>query len=121
MLLRRYLTGLARVEPVLIRKKFPEMAGCTRGSHRVPRLSAFQCDLSADDDSGGDVKAVRGHNGSRYGGYAVNTYAHIQQALVELGRKFEEGFYAPNGGPSPQAVPATGEPIISMTALLELT
>ena len=51
----------------------------------------------------------------------VNTYAHIQQSSrVELGRKFEEGFYAKQENPSPQAVPAAGEPTISMTALLEL-
>ena len=46
---------------------------------------------------------------------------HIQQSSrVELGRKFEEGFYAKSESPSPQAVPAAGEPTISMTALLEL-
>ena len=51
----------------------------------------------------------------------VNTYAHIQQSSrVELGKKFEEGFYAKSESPSPQAVPAAGEPTISMTALLEL-
>ena len=51
----------------------------------------------------------------------VNTYAHIQQSSrVELGKKFEEGFYAKQESPSPQAVPAAGEPTISMTALLEL-
>ena len=32
----------------------------------------------------------------------------------------EEGFYAKSESPSPQAVPAAGEPTISMTALLEL-
>ena len=47
--------------------------------------------------------------------------AHIQQSSrVELGKKFENGFYAKPAPPSPQAVPATGEPTISMTALLEL-
>ena len=51
----------------------------------------------------------------------VNTYAHIQQSSrVELGKKFESGFYAKPEAPSPQAVPAAGEPTISMTALLEL-
>ena len=51
----------------------------------------------------------------------VNTYAHIQQSSrVELGKKFESGFYAKLDTPSPQTVPATGEPTISMTALLEL-
>ena len=34
--------------------------------------------------------------------------------------KFESGFYAKPEAPSPQAVPAAGEPTISMTALLEL-
>ena len=47
--------------------------------------------------------------------------AHIQQSSrVELGKKFESGFYAKPDTPSPQAVPAAGEPTISMTALLEL-
>ena len=51
----------------------------------------------------------------------VNTYAHIQQSSrVELGKRFESGFYAKPDTPSPQAVPAAGEPTISMTALLEL-
>ena len=51
----------------------------------------------------------------------VNTYAHIQQSSrVEPGKKFESGFYAKPDAPSPQAVPAAGEPTISMTALLEL-
>ena len=37
----------------------------------------------------------------------MNTYAHIQQSSrVELGRKFEEGFYAKQESPSPQAAPA---------------
>ena len=39
---------------------------------------------------------------------------------VEWGKKFESGFYAKPDTPSPQAVPAAGEPTISMTALLEL-
>ena len=43
-----------------------------------------------------------------------------QSSRVELGRKFEEGFYAKSESPSPQAVPTAGEPTISMTALLEL-
>ena len=48
----------------------------------------------------------------------MNTYAHIQQSSrVELGKKFESGFYAKPDTPSPQAVPAAGEPTISMTAL----
>ena len=51
----------------------------------------------------------------------VSCAAHIQQSSrVELGKKFESGFYAKPDTSSPQAVPATGEPTISMTALLEL-
>ena len=38
---------------------------------------------------------------------------HIQQSSrVELGKKFESGFYAKPDTPSPQAVPAAGEPTI---------
>lgn len=37
---------------------------------------------------------------------------------MELGKKFESGFYAKPDTLSPQAVPAAGEPTISMTALL---
>ena len=71
--------------------------------------------------SGGDVKAVQGTTGHATADILVNTYAHIQQSSrVELGRKFEEGFYAKQESPSPQAVLAAGEPTISMTALLEL-
>ena len=71
--------------------------------------------------SGGDVKAVQGTTGHATADMLVNTYAHIQQSSrVELGRKFEEGFYAKSESPSLQAVPAAGEPTISMTALLEL-
>ena len=71
--------------------------------------------------SGGNVKAVQGTTGHATADMLVNTYAHIQQSSrVELGRKFEEGFYAKQESPSPQAVPAAGEPTISMTALLEL-
>ena len=71
--------------------------------------------------SGGDVKAVQGTTGHATADMLVNTYAHIQQSSrVELGKKFEEGFYAKQETPSPQAVPTEGEPTISMTALLEL-
>ena len=70
--------------------------------------------------SGGDVKAVQGTTGHASADMLVNTYAHIQQSSrVELGKKFEEGFYVKQESPSPQAVPAAGEPTISMTALLE--
>ena len=68
--------------------------------------------------SGGDVKAVQGTTGHATADMLVNTYAHIQQpSRVELGRKFEKGFYAKSESPSPHAA---GEPTISMTALLEL-
>ena len=71
--------------------------------------------------SGGDIKAVQGTTGHASADMLVNTYAHIQQSSrVELGKKFESGFYAKPEAPSPQAVPAAGEPTISMTALLEL-
>ena len=71
--------------------------------------------------SDGDFKSVQGTTGHATADMLVNTYAHIQQSSrVELGRKFEEGFYAKPDTPSPQAVPAAGEPTISMTALLEL-
>ena len=69
----------------------------------------------------GDIKAVQGTTGHASADMLVNTYAHIQQSSrVELGRKFEEGFYAKSESPSPQAVPVAGEPTISMTTLLEL-
>ena len=68
-----------------------------------------------------DIKAVQGTTGHASADMLVNTYAHIQQSSrVELGKKFESGFYAKPDTPSPQAVPAAGEPTISMTALLEL-
>jgi hypothetical protein len=71
--------------------------------------------------SGGDVKAVQGTTGHATADMLVNTYAHIQQSSrVELGKKFEEGFYVKQESPSPQAVPAADESTISMTALLEL-
>ena len=43
-----------------------------------------------------------------------------QSSRVELGKKFESCFYVKPDTSSPQAVPAAGEPTISMTALLEL-
>ena len=71
--------------------------------------------------SGGDIKAVQGTTGHASADMLVNTYAHIQQSSrVELGKKFESSFYAKPDTTSPQAVPAAGEPTISMTALLEL-
>ena len=50
-MLFRLPNGLA-VEPVLIRKKVPQVAGCpTPEFPRIvfSRFAAFQCDLSADD------------------------------------------------------------------------
>ena len=71
--------------------------------------------------SGGDVKAVQGTTGHATADMLANTYARIQQSSrVELGRTFEEGFYAKQESPSPQVVPTKSEPTISMTALLEL-
>ena len=52
--------------------------------------------------SGGDVKAVQGTTGHATADMLVNTYAHIQQSSrVELGKKFEEGFYAKQESPQP--------------------
>lgn len=113
--------GLA-VEPVLIRKKFLKWQDAHPEFPRIVfhglRHSSATYQLMI---SGGDVKAVQGTTGHATADMLVNTYAHIQQSSrVELGRKFEEGFYAKSESPSPQAVPAEGEPTISMTALLEL-
>ena len=71
--------------------------------------------------SGGDVKAVQGTTGHASADMLVNTYAHIQQSSrKELGRKFEENFYAKPESSSPQTTPAESEPTISMSALLDL-
>ena len=77
--------------------------------------------LSADD-LWRRCEGRSGHHRTRYGGYAgEHLCAHIQKSSrVELGKKFEEGFYAKRESPSPQAVPAADEPTISTTALLEL-
>ena len=69
----------------------------------------------------GDVKAVQGTTGHASADMLVNTYAHIQQSSrKELGRKFEESFYAKPKSSSPQTTPAESEPTISMSALLDL-
>ena len=120
-MLFRLPNGLA-VEPVLIRKKFLKWQDAHPEFPRIVfhglRHSSATYQLMI---SGGDVKAVQGTAGHATADMLVNTYAHIQQSSrVELGRKFEEGFYAKQESPSPQAVPAAGEPTISMTALLEL-
>ena len=120
-MLFRLPNGLA-VEPVLIRKKFLKWQDAHPEFPRIVfhglRHSSATYQLMI---SGGDVKAVQGTTGHATADMLVNTYAHIQQSSrVELGRKFEEGFYAKQESPSPQAVPAEGEPTISMSALLEL-
>ena len=121
-MLFRLPNGLA-VEPVLIRKKFLKWQDAHPEFPRIVfhglRHSSATYQLMI---SGGDVKAVQGTTGHATADMLVNTYAHIQQSSrVELGRKFEEGFYAAKQeNPGPQAVPAVGEPTISMTALLEL-
>ena len=52
--------------------------------------------------SGGDIKAVQGTTGHASADMLVNTYAHIQQSSrVELGKKFESGFYAKPDTSSP--------------------
>ena len=97
---------------------FPAMQSCSLHPLDGLRHSSATYQLMI---SGGDVKAVQSTTGHATADMLVNTYAHIQQSSrVELGRKFEEGFYAKQESPSPQAVPAAGEPTISMTALLEL-
>ena len=120
-MLFRLPNGLA-VEPVLIRKKFLKWQDAHPEFPRIVfhglRHSSATYQLMI---SGGDVKAVQGTTGHASADMLVNTYAHIQQSSrVELGKKFEEGFYAKSESPNPQAVPAEGEPTISMTALLEL-
>ena len=120
-MLFRLPNGLA-IEPVLIRKKFLKWQDAHPEFPRIVfhglRHSSATYQLMI---SGGDVKAVQGTTGHATADMLVNTYAHIQQSSrVELGRKFEEGFYAKQENPSPQAVNAAGESTISMTALLEL-
>ena len=120
-MLFRLPNGLA-VEPVLIRKKFLKWQDAHPEFPRIVfhglRHSSATYQLMI---SGGDVKAVQGTTGHATADMLVNTYAHIQQSSrVELGKKFEEGFYAKQESPSPKAVPTEGEPTISMTALLEL-
>ena len=120
-MLFRLPNGLA-VEPVLIRKKFLKWQDAHPEFPRIVfhglRHSSATYQLMI---SGGDVKAVQGTTGHATADMLANTYARIQQSSrVELGRTFEEGFYAKQESPSPQAVPAEGEPTISMTALLEL-
>ena len=116
-MLFRLPNGLA-VEPALIRKKFLKWQDAHPEFPRIIfhglRHSSATYQLMISD---GDVKAVQGTTGHATADMLVNTYAHIQQSSrVELGKKFESGFYAKPEAPSPQAVPAAGEPTISMTA-----
>ena len=120
-MLFRLPNGLA-VEPALIRKKFLKWQDAHPEFPRIVfhglRHSSATYQLMISD---GDIKAVQGTTGHASADMLVNTYAHIQQSSrVELGKKFESGFYAKPGTFSPQTVPAVGEPTISMTALLEL-
>ena len=101
-MLFRLPNGLA-VEPVLIRKKFLKWQDAHPEFPRIVfhglRHSSATYQLMI---SGGDVKAVQGTTGHATADMLVNTYAHIQQSSrVELGKKFEEGFYAKSGKPQP--------------------
>jgi len=93
-MLFRLPNGLA-VEPVLIRKKFLKWQDAHPEFPRIVfhglRHSSATYQLMI---SGGDVKAVQGTTGHATADMLVNTYAHIQQSSrVELGKKFEEGFF----------------------------
>ena len=120
-MLLRLPNGLA-VEPVLIRKKFLKWQDAHPEFPRIVfhglRHSSATYQLMI---SGGDIKAVQGTTGHASADMLVNTYAHIQQSSrVELGKKFESGFYAKPGTSSPQAVPAAGEPTISMNSMAKI-
>ena len=102
-MLLRLPNGLA-VEPVLIRKKFLKWQDAHPEFPRIVfhglRHSSATYQLMI---SGGDIKAVQGTTGHASADMLVNTYAHIQQSSrVELGKKFESGFYAKPDTPSPQ-------------------
>ena len=89
------------MEPVLIRKKFLKWQDAHPEFPRIVfhglRHSSATYQLMI---SGGDVKAVQGTTGHATADMLVNTYAHIQQSSrVELGKKFEEGFYAKSESP----------------------
>ena len=61
--------------------------------------------------SGGDIKAVQGTTGHASADMLVNTYAHIQQSSrVELGKKFESGFYAKPDPPARRLYPPQANP-----------
>ena len=101
-MLLRLPNGLA-VEPVLIRKKFLKWQDAHPEFPRIVfhglRHSSVIYQLMI---SGGDIKAVQGTTGHASADMLVNTYAHIQQSSrVELGKKFESGFYAKPDTPQP--------------------
>ena len=88
-------------------QEVPQMAGCTPGvpSYCVPRSAAFQCDLSADDLRR-RCEGRSGNHWTRYGRYAGEHLRHIQQSSrVELGKKFEERFYAKSESPAHRLYP----------------
>ena len=101
-MLLRLPNGLA-VEPVLIRKKFLKWQDAHPEFPRIVfhglRHSSVIYQLMIP---GGDIKAVQGTTGHANADMLVNTYAHIQQSSrVELGKKFESGFYAKPDTPQP--------------------
>ena len=105
-LLFRLPNGLA-VEPALIRKKFLKWQDTHPEFPRIVfhglRHSSATYQLMISD---GDVKAVQGTTGHATADMLVNTYAHIQQSSrVELGKKFEEGFYAKQENPARRLYP----------------
>ena len=120
MLLR--LPNGQSVEPVLIRKKFLKWQDAHPEFPRIVfhglRHSSATYQLMI---SGGDIKSVQGTTGHASADILVNTYAHIQQSSrMELGRKFEDAFYAKPENASSQTPPVQGNTALSMDALLEL-
>ena len=98
------------------------MAGRTPGvhPHRVCTVCSHSSATYQLMISGGDVKAVQCTTGHATADMLVNTYAHIQQsARVELGKKFEEGFYAKQDKSEPvRLLPAVRRTLtMPMTAL----
>ena len=59
----------------------------------------------------GSVKAVQDTTGHASADMLVNTYAHTQQSSrVELGKKFESGFYAKPDTPVRRLYPPQANP-----------
>ena len=89
-------------------------------------IQFFNCSFPAGDAPLGKTSKSPLHFADYRGESVISSYyisaprPQARSVRVELGKKFEEGFYAKQKSPSPQAVPAAGEPTISMTALLEL-